>query len=337
MSKRLPYFPHDKLSGTNLDPDLAADVCELAAFFDVDGSFLLSDLRNDVEIGGDEYDNVDAHNRFGNEPLDAAVSVIEHRMKLLGAAYPFELDEVGSELTYSGDLNWARSGYLLSLVLSHLKALSPVLDTANLQPNDADIAQLRNWFQQISAPALAAEMCGGTAWAFGDPRPDHSPFLRKLQQIWAEIKDGTVEATPPPGAPKRVKDDEIDVIAARPHPDGGPGFPIAIAQVATGKDWALKSVRNRVQNVFFHFWFVKGPASQICSYHVIPFIIKADEMYLKTLELGHIIHRLRLARLLASAEQDVAADRIRSEGVDAFEPLSRWLIQYQSGEVQNAA
>ena len=336
MSGRLPYFPHDSLFGTNLDADCAADVCELAAFLDDGGSFLLSDLRNDIEIGQDEYEDVDAHNRMSSEPIDAAVAVIESRQKILGGAYPFELDDAGSTLTYSGNLNWPRSAYLLSLVLSHLRALSPVLDTGNLQPSDAQVRELRDWFQKIAAPALAAELGGGLAWAFGHPRMDDLPFLRKLQEIWKEIDDGAVREEPPPGAPAQVKDDDIDVIAARPQPDGEPGFPIALAQVATGKGWASKSVRNHVQNVFFECWFVDRPASQVWSYHIIPFIIKAEVMRRQTLSLGHILHRLRLVRLLANAEQDVEGERIRSEGTEAFDHLILWLEAYRNDEAQDA-
>ena len=337
MPGRVPYFPHDKLSGANLDSDLAADLCELAAFFDDSGSFLLSDLRNDIEIGSDEYNDIDSHNRFGNEPIDAAAAVIERRIRLLGEAYPYELDQGGSQLKLLDEMSWARSGYLLSLVLSHLKALSPVLDAVGLQPSDADVRKLRDWFQKIAAPALAAELRGGRAWAFGHPRPDHSPFLIKLQAIWKEIRDGTVRPTALPAAPETVKDDEIDVIAARPHVDGEPGFPIAVAQVATGKNWTAKSVRNRVQNVFFELWFEVRPASQVQSYHVVPFVIDSDTMYLQTMSLGHILHRLRLTLLLLDAERFVAADEVSAEGIEVFESLTAWLAKYKSGGVQNAA
>ncbi|MCB0635066.1 MAG: hypothetical protein KDC54_00530, partial [Lewinella sp.] len=312
MLDRLPYFPHDELSGANLDADLAADVCELSAFFSSNGIFLLTDLRNDIEIGEDDYLDVDAHNRFGSEPIDAAVAVVERRTKLLGEAYPFILDESGYALTFQDVSTWGRSGYLLGLILSHLRAVSPVLDEADLEPSAADQMTLRDWFQKIAAPALAAEICGGTAWAFGHPRPDHSPFLDKLKSIWSTIKDGEVKAEAPVGAPDKVKDDEVDVIAARPNPDGEPGFPIAVAQVATGKRWTEKSVKGAVQNVFFEFWFNDSPSSQVQSYHIIPFVVKSESMRRNTLSLGHIIHRLRIASLLSIAQIAVAERRIEA-------------------------
>lgn len=151
------------------------------------------------------------------------------------------------------------------------------------------------------------------------------------------IKDGEVKAEAPPGAPGKVKDDEIDVIAARPHPDGTPGFPIAVAQVATGKRWTAKSVKGTVQNVLFHFWFDNAPASQILSYHIIPFIIEPESVRRHTLGLGHVLHRLRVADLIATAEMGVAENQIMSEGVEIFELLREWLTKYKDGEVQDAA
>lgn len=337
MPERLPYVPHEELSGNNPNAELAADICELSAFFSSTNSYLLSDLRNDLEIGGDEYRDVDAHNRLANEPIDAAANVIESREKLLGTAYPFELDDTGTELTYIDDLNWARSGYLLSLVLSHLKAISPVLEQADLEPSAADVRILRDWFQKISTPALAAELRGGTAWAFGHPRNDHLPFLEKLKSIWTAVKDGEVKSEAPIGAPAKVKDDEIDVIAARPHPDGCPGFPIAVAQVATGGNWTDKSLRGTATTYFFEFWFNDSPASQILVYHIVPFIIEKDHLRRHTLRLGNILHRLRLAALLSDAETGVAERRIDAEGIEVFELLGGWLANYKVGEVPNAA
>ena len=49
------YIPHDLLAGPEPDGDLAADIAELSAFFSDDMKFLLSDLRNDIEIGEDVY------------------------------------------------------------------------------------------------------------------------------------------------------------------------------------------------------------------------------------------------------------------------------------------
>ena len=86
------------------------------------------------------------------------------------------LDDAGYILSFQDELSWGRSGYFLGLILSHLKAMSTVLDSSNLEPSTADQRVLRDWFQKISAPALAAELRGGTVWAFGSPRSDHSPF-----------------------------------------------------------------------------------------------------------------------------------------------------------------
>lgn len=335
MSMAVPYIPHDQLASGVIDENLVADVCELSAFFSEDDCFLLSDIRNDIEIGNDEYKDVDEHNSGSEAVINCAAGTLERRAHHLGEAYPFELDESGSMLEFkSKDGEWAHYSYMLCLVLSHLKGVTPVLSQAGLLPKNT--GDLRKWFQQVAAPALAAEV-SGHGWAFGWPRPDASAFLQKLQDIWTEIGDGSVRSSPLSHAPKKVKDDEIDVIAARPHWDGGPGFPIAMAQVASGKNWTSKSVRNAVDNWFFQEWFDVEPESQTTCFHIIPFALTVEQMARNTRILGHILHRIRLVKLVTDAASGVSDGVVHTEGVDAFEELSVWLERYRAGLEFDAA
>lgn len=323
-----PYIPHDELSGPSPDADLAADICELSAFFSSDRRFLLSSLRNDLEIGEDEYQDVDDQNLRADLLVDTAAKRLTDRKALIGRAYPFELNDMGTELFWRGFDDWGKQAYLISLVLLHLSTVTPVLREAELAPDDITVRNLRIWFQLIATTVLAAEL-RGIGWAFGWPRPDKTGFLEKLTQIWNIIKDGRVCTEMPDGAPKRIKDGDIDVVAARPHADGGPGFPIAFAQVASGADWKDKSVRNTVQNVFFQSWFSSHPASQPVSYHIIPFTVDSEEIHMQTLYLGHILGRLRLSDLAGYAETAIADGDIQSEGTEAYANIRTWLQGYR--------
>lgn len=325
------YIPHDLLAGPSPDGALAADIAELSAFFADDKRFLLSDLRNDIEIGEDEYDDVDAQNRESDLVIEAAASVLTDREHLGGEGYPFSLDSTGARLTYTGIENWGHKSYLISLVLSHLSTVTDVLRQVERAPNAASVRNLRNWFQQMAASALAAEL-RGQGWAFGWPRPDQSGFHTKMNQVWRAIGDGTLHDSPPTDAPKSVKDCEIDVVAARPHDDRMPGFQLAMAQVATGANWKDKSVRTMVDNAFFEFWFSRPPASQRTAYHIIPFILSKQDSYWETLRLGHIMSRLRLCQLAHLAEALIANNEITSEGTDAFGHFSEWVEQYRDGQ-----
>lgn len=132
----------------------------------------------------------------------------------------------------------------------------------------------------------------GQAWSFDHPRPDHSGFLEKLTGIWATLRDGCVD--PDSSAPQSPKDDQIDVFAWRGHSDGLPGFLLAGAQVATGKNWKDKSIKSHLSDVFWKRWFGRQPVSQLLCYHIIPFARPDVDFRDDVLVLGNVLHRLRV-------------------------------------------
>ena len=276
MTPRL-FLPPDAVTGRRVDFDLAADFLELAAFFSDEARALTSDLANEASIGAaeDHADLDDEMSRGEEEIVSGAVERIEERRRVLGGAYPFHLDGGGDVLTCDfAEGSLGQAAYVLSLVLSNLQAASPVLGGSDLHPDDGDVRKLREYFQYFATAALAAEI-QGDAWSFGFPRPDGSPFLEKLAQIWRGLRDGSVDRQR--GAPRRPKDVRVDVFAARRHPDGLPGFLLAAAQVATGKDMREKSLKGRL-GAFRSRWFaphtghgvhrlhdraVRGPARRV--------------------------------------------------------------------------
>ena len=326
------YVPLDELTGGRRSVDVAADFLELAAFFAKHGFVRTSDIANEASIGADEESSdLDGEMRDGPEDLvGEVVQRIEGRRDVLGSEYPFRLDRDGDILSYedAGD-SLGRCAYVLSLVLSNLHA--PVLDGSPLRPEEAEIRRLRQLFQYMSTAALAAEV-QGAAWSFGFPRPDGSSFLTKLKDIWSTFDDGAVRRKP--GAPEHAKDDEVDVFAARLHPDRQPGFLFAAAQVATGGDWRAKSLLGH-QGVFNHSWFADPPVTRFIPYMIVPFAVDDLKFRRDVSKLGNVLHRLRVPRRVAEARGLVEAG-LEIEAYDRLHEVVDWVVEYRNSALEAA-
>ena len=319
------YLPLDELNDGDCNPDLAADFLELSAFFAADSLARTSDIANEAAIGAEEQ-AVELHDELTGGMADAVsvvVQRIESREEALGSAYPFCLDEHGDILSFElCDDGIGPSAYVLSLVLSNL--YTPILNGSPLLPCDMETRELRRWFQYMSTAALAAEI-QGVAWSFGSPRPDGSSFLGKLAEIWREFEDGRVGRQP--GAPVRPQDDQIDVFAARIHRDRLPGFVFAVAQVATGKQWAEKSLLGHL-DAFRRRWFADAPVTRFIPYMIIPFALDDLKFRDHVSFLGNLLHRLRLPRRVSEAESLVRAG-IEIEAYDMLPRVVDWVREYR--------
>ncbi|MCY4332880.1 MAG: hypothetical protein OXC96_10385 [Cyanobacteria bacterium MAG CAR1_bin_15] len=328
------HFPIDELIGKSKNFDCAADFLELTAFFSETPTSLVSALANQVRISAaDDRADLDEEMQSGDGEEDlvsGAVMRIENRYKTLSAsAYPFSLDERGEILTCEFDRDsFGHAAYILSLVLSNLKAIpSSILSKSCLHPREPEeVRQLREFFQYFATAALAAEI-HGPAWSFGFPRPDKSGFIKKLTQIWERLGDGQV--SPQAGVPPKPKDDQIDVFAARLHPDGLPGFLLAAAQVATGKDADQKSLKGHL-GAFKSRWFSPQPVTAFLPYMIVPFA-KTDNQFLDTVRgMGNVLHRLRVPRRVAEAVALMQAGKtIEIEGYDQLAEAAAWITDYQ--------
>ena len=324
------YLPMDELTGQSINLDRAADYLELTAFFSENSTALASDLANQVGIGAaDDYADLDKEMQSGDGEEDLVLRTVTHiknRCEVLGAsAYPFSLDEQDEILTcnFSRD-SFGHAAYVLSLVLSNLTAVSPVFSESCLHPSDQEVKQLRKFFQYFATAALAAEI-HGCAWSFGSPRLDGTGFLEKLEEIWERLRDGRVLSQP--GAPTNPKDDQVDVFAARPHPDGLPGFLLAVAQVATGKNADQKSLKGHL-DAFKSRWFSSQPVTAFLPYMIVPFAKTDDEFLDNVRDMGNVLHRLRVPRRVAEAAALVEAGEV-IEGYDQLKQAAAWIVSYQ--------
>ncbi len=320
------YFPRDEFDIKYPNFDLAADYLELTAFFSDQSRSFTKDLINAMEIGADDdYSDVEEEMTDREEIVSDTARRIEGRRQALNEAYPFALDGDGDVLTYvGGEPSLAQAAYSLSLILSHLKAVSSVLVGSTVYPTEGEIRELRMYFQYFATAALAAEV-NGRAWSFGFPRPDKTDFHTKLAEIWGVFRDGVLQAAV--GVPDRPKDDQIDIFAARLHRDGLPGFLLAAGQVATGENWREKSLRTHLQHVFPSRWFGQQPVTMMMCYHIIPFTRPDDEFVDDCRILGNVLHRLRVPYRVAEA-QGLHHQGLAIEAFDLLPEAVDWVKAY---------
>ena len=321
------YLPPDEFGGTKQpNLDLAADYLELKAIFSKEKESFSQDIIDALDFAADsELADVDAEMKNREEVADGAVARMASRKRVLAATYPFELDDRGDVISFVvEELDLGQTAYLLSLLLSNLRAVSPMLDGSEMHPSDQDVRALRQWFQYFATAALAAEI-GGPAWSFGFPRPDGTGFIGKLTEIWGVLKDGSVEAHA--SAPRNPMDGGIDVFAWREQRDGLPGFLLAAAQVATGKDWKDKSIVSHIDGVFPGRWFERPPVTRMVPYHVIPFARPDDEFPDDVRVLGNVLHRLRVPHRVSEAV-DLAQRGVPIEALDLLGGAAGWVASY---------
>ena len=318
-------LPLDATTDRRIDVDTAADYIELTAFFSGDDDARTSDLANAVSLASEE-DLAEGQDEMEEETVSSAVYRIKERRRALEAAYPFKLDRGGSVLTCVFDEeSFGHSTYILSLLLSHLRAVSPILAESDLHPSAEEVPRMREYFQYAATVALAAEV-QGQAWSFGFPRPDKSGFLPKLEEVWQDLRDGWVE--PQPGAPARPKDDQIDVFAARTQGDRLPGFLLAAAQVATGKNASTKSLKGHL-DAFKLRWFRTQPVTGFIPYMIVPFAIADDKFLDHVRTMGNVLHRLRLPRRVTEAEA-LARAGVSIDAYDRLPEVASWAAKYRS-------
>ena len=333
MSSRV-YLPTDEFTGSakpNLD--LAADYLELKAFLSRDCQAFSQDIVDAMELSADgEFDDLDEEMRVREDIASGAINRMALRQRPLKESYPFKIDKAGGVVTFEAEEpSLGQAAYVVSLVLSNLKPVTPLLQASEIYPSDQDVRTLRLYFQYFATAAIAAEL-GGPAWSFGHPRPDGTGFIAKLTMIWNVLKDGTV--SPDPSAPHQPQDDQIDVFARREQRDELPGFLLAAGQVATGKEWKEKSIKAHVAGTFYQRWFGHSPVTRLIPYHIIPFARPDDLFRDDVLVLGNILHRLRLPYRVDEASQLVA----KGISIEAFDKLSAaidWVKGY--GNLARAA
>jgi len=290
---------------------------------------------------------------------------IEDRRKIIGADYPFEMDEAGRHFTFRGGVTPIGAVYLFSLFLSHSQDHTIIPeDWAPKLDNHA-----RNLFQACSTVAAGGYVVG-IAVSFGWPRPEGTSFLDALKKTYRAFGDGVPHDKPRPAAPKWIKDGGIDIIAWQKSIDGLAGTEYLIGQVASGDDWKDKSVRTDA-DVLHKYWFSQAPASDHKCAIFIPFCLEPergaeedvtpqdtlvplksektsaedfslpvrleDYMQLLTTQFGIVFYRYRLAHYAARGLRLTEGGHVGIERVGELKDIVDWVTRYRSELCQRAA
>jgi hypothetical protein len=322
-------------------PPTLADWVELSALANARGTFRLPALKRywDTHRESEGTDSEGRHSRESDTDgegvsggdddafIEAVTDELAERSRVLGASYPYSLDEYRLEL--HENLNPGQAIYLFCLLLANSKA-GDVLSGAWVPPITNGI---RDLFQACSTVAAAAEV-RGCAISFGWPRPNNNPaFLVKLHEVYARFGEGRPVNVPRPGAATMVKDEEIDVIAWTPRLDGAAGTYYLLGQVASGDNWECKSIKGGSIDKFHGTWFTQRPPSTPIPSIFIPHAVppgnggtRKDRMALESEKYGTILDRLRLPALAASGLTLAAGDQnLMIERVADIPAVADWV------------
>ena len=126
------HFPSDEFTGNGPhDFDLAADYLELKAAMSDERQAFSQDIVDALELAAEaEFADVDAEIKSREEVANRAVARMTLRKRALAAAYPFDLDDRGDTIVFTADQpDLGQAAYLISLLLSHHRSLSPLLNS----------------------------------------------------------------------------------------------------------------------------------------------------------------------------------------------------------------
>jgi hypothetical protein len=335
-------------------PTVLADWVEMRTLADPDGFFRLHKLKRYWDTSREteesdpsgqqrEEEDTDQEGAGGGDDdkfLDSLCDELAERQQRLLESYPFEFDAGGAGLRFSikRELSEGAMVYLFCLLLTHSKD-DEILDGTWL-PTITNTT--RDLFQACSTLAAAGHV-SGCAISFGWPRPDGTPFLQKLREVYTLFGEGRVVTALKPGAPPKVKDSEVDIIAWKPRADKSPGKFYLLGQVASGDNWEDKSLMASID--FFHrAWFDESPVSSATASMFIPQFVQQvgsgsrnDRMDLLTSKFGHIIDRMYLPFLASEGIKlaDTQETELRIERRSDMPRIIEWVNQ-QTADLQAA-
>jgi hypothetical protein len=317
---------------------LLADWLELKAIASLGGRVGFNTLLSAVALGEDEQrTDIADENRAEDQLIQRVQDELERRRRSVGKDYPFRIISHGRVLRFVTPVSKPGAVYLFCLFLSH--AFGSPFVSKKLAPKLTN--STRDLFQACATVA-AGGYVRGPAVSFGWPRPEKSAFLKGLRDVYKKFGDGKPHKVPRPGAPKKVKDNGVDVIAWRRTADRLAGTQYLVAQVASGADWKDKSVKAEREQ-FHLFWFSEPPAAQCNDAMFMPFALEPEEtndgtpyadvldghMKFVMLKFGTLFYRDRVARSLADGLRCFARGERQIERVADLDRVMEWVAAYQ--------
>ena len=238
---------------------------------DIFGIFDINDHDDATDHANDDLDDESILEAGRNRPIDHVFDELQYRARVLGGTYPFTVETTPPALAQARDITATpgRVIYLFCLLASAMRE-------NRVQPSELTKGarkEIANLFQVCACLAAGGYTVGAVA-SFGFPRATGDNFLSALRDTYGRFGAGEVRSTVPPGHPTATKDDGIDVVGWRHHPDRMPGKLYLLGQCASGRKWQEKSVVDRIQQ--FHGWFSTPPATYYLPSIFIPFTLHHD-------------------------------------------------------------
>ncbi len=267
--------------------------------------------------------------------IDQLFDELQYRARVLGDAYPFTIERDPPALARAARVRSTpgRVVYLFCLLASAIREnrLQPAALTTHAT------ARIATLFQ-VCASLAAAGYIVGDAVSFGFPRPSGSNFLSALRDTYRQFGSGEIRQTVLAGWPTSAKDDGVDVIAWRHHPDRMPGKLYLLGQCASGRNWRDKSVVDRIAQ--FHGWFSTPPATHYLPSMFIPFTLHGDladdstttfDTLLANRHLraeqryGIVFDRFRIAHFADTCLGSVGGESTAVDDRDRFSDVETWV------------
>jgi hypothetical protein len=322
---REKIVPLNNFSEDLQDHDLG-DWMELSVLRSAAHSLSFPDLQRQIGIMGED-DGEDADLR-AEETIQRLNEIIQDRMQRVGVEnYPFEYTEDGNRLVLK-ELVDSSIVYVFCLLLSHTKR-DDVLN-GSYTPNIDD--SIRRSFQGCSTVAAAGLVQGNAIW-FGFPRPDKSGFLAKLRATYELICDGTPVEVAIAGTSPSPKDEEIDIIAWSKREDTALPAYYMLAQVASGNNWDVKSIKGQPIHTFHRNWFNTAPACEPQAAMFMPMLFPLytgatldQQLQILFAQFGQFLYRFSIPRYYQRGLR-LAADHpnLVIEGRECMPAIAQWV------------
>lgn len=306
-----------------LGADDLVDWLEFTAIFDQYGVARVDALLGALEeLKESAEDDIGERDRRREQLIETIENEVEVRSRL-GTAYPFELDQHGTQLNRKTEyLSIQYAFYLICLVATHVTG-SAIL---RAPPVEKLLVRLRNDVFQIVATLGLAGLSTGPAFSVGWPRQDRETIVDLLKR--AAAMGGGFAVRDPIGryVSPDEKDGGVDIIAwtaeAIPPP---PVF--FFGQTASGKNWPDKPVADHAR-VFIDAYTEDFSAGNRTFVTLIPYRV-LDNAFWHTQHKFHraILDRIRLpARAHEGLKLGAAGTHIDSYA--RVGELTDWLSEY---------
>ena len=291
---KLPNFPSPEASGDEL-----ADFAEVVAWqkgfaSSTDLVRYLSVADDNVDISGEIYQGCEDQEDSHLETLESVFELLNERLRICGASYPFELDpkgsvlklrEIGPESTQELYL------YLLGATRLNMKTHKILAGVdGTLLMEEVSLEAIRHYL----GSARAMVMVFGTASTGG--------FQQRLTNLISQIKEPCrFENIDGDDAPIKAQDDGVDVVGWIPFADEAPGKLSIFAQVKTGTNWR-DSTRECQPETFLRKWtnnnFTVPPVRAFC---VAESIRRAGDWNSINVDAGVFFDRCRIVSCIDSS------------------------------------